>query len=66
MDYCVFSKLYESLVEPVLFYGAGIWGLSEQKKINTVQNKACMYFLGLGKNAAKLHCRATWAGPVAT
>lgn len=54
MDYNVFCKLYESLVEPVLFYGAGIWGLSEQKKINTVQNKACRYFLGLGKNAANI------------
>ena len=54
MDYGVFSKLYESLVKPVLFYGAGIWGLSEQKKINTVQNKACRYFLGLGKNAANI------------
>ena len=38
----------------VFFYGAGIWGLSEQKKINTVQNKACRYFLGLGKNAANI------------
>ena len=54
MDYGVFSKLYESLVEPVLFYGAGIWGLSEQKEINTVQNKACRYFLGLGKTAANI------------
>ena len=54
MDYGVFSKLYVSLVESVLFYGAGIWGLSEQKKINTVQNKACRYFLGLGKNAANI------------
>ena len=41
MDYDVFCKLYESLVEPVLLYGAGLWGLSEQKRVNTVQNKAC-------------------------
>ena len=54
MDYNVFCKLYESLVEPVLFYGAGLWGLSENKKINTVQNKACRYFLGLGKNASNI------------
>lgn len=54
MDYDVFCKLYESLVEPVLFYGAGIWGLSEHKKINTVQNKACRYFLGLGKNGSNI------------
>ena len=54
MDYSVFCNMYESLVEPVLFYGACIWELSEQKKINTVQNKACRYFLGLGKNAANI------------
>ena len=54
MDYSVFCNMYESLVEPLLFYGAYIWGLSEQKKINTVQNKACRYFLGLDKNAANI------------
>ena len=54
MTYDVFCKLYQSLVEPVLFYGAGIWGLGEQKKINTVQNKACRYFLGLGKNSVNV------------
>ena len=25
----VFEKLYESLVEPVLFYASGIWGISD-------------------------------------
>ena len=54
MTYDVFYKLYQLLVKPVLFYGAGILGLGEHKKINTVQNKACRYFLGLGKNAAKM------------
>ena len=57
MDYNVFCKLYESLVEPVLFYGSGLWGLSEHKKINTIQNKACRYFLGLGKNASNIASR---------
>ena len=57
MDYDVFCKLYESLVEPVLLYGAGLWGLSEQKRVNMVQNKACRYFLGLGKNASNLASR---------
>lgn len=57
MDYDVFCKLYESLVEPVLLYGAGLWGLREHKKLNTVQNKACRYFLGLGKNAANIASR---------
>ena len=54
MNYNVFCKLYESSVEPVLFYGAGLWGLSENKKINTVQNKSCRYFLCLGKNASNI------------
>ena len=54
MDYDVFCKLYEFLVEPVLLYSACLWGLSEQKKVNTVQNKACRYFLGLGKYASNL------------
>ena len=54
MDYDVVRKLYESLVEPVLLYGAGLWGLSEQKRVNTVQNKVCRYFLGRCKNASNL------------
>lgn len=29
MDYDVFCKVYESLVEPVLLYDAGSWGLSK-------------------------------------
>ena len=57
MDYDVFCKLYESLVEPVLFYGAGLWGLREHKKISTVQSKACRYFLGLGENASNIASR---------
>ena len=38
----------------MLFYGAGIWGPGEQKKIYTVHNQARRYFLGLRKNAANI------------
>ena len=34
----VFEKLYESLVEPVLFYASGIWGISDYREIQTVIN----------------------------
>ena len=34
-----------------------LWGLSGQKRVNTVQNKECRYFLGLGKNASNLASR---------
>ena len=57
MAYDVFTKLYTSLVEPILYYCSGIWGLSNHSKINTVQNKACRYFLGVGKNAANIVTR---------
>ena len=31
IDYDVFCKLYESLVEPVLLYGAGLWDYLNRK-----------------------------------
>ena len=53
----VFEKFYESLVEPVLFYASGIWGISDYREIQTVQNKACIYFLGGGKCALNVALR---------
>ena len=46
-----------SIVEPVLFYCAGIWGNRYYREINTVLNKACRYFLGTSKNASNLATR---------
>ena len=59
VTYNVFTKLYESLVEPVMLYSASIWGvgIAEQKKIQTVQNKACRYFLGGAKHASNVALR---------
>ena len=53
----VFEKLCESLVEPVLFNASGIWGISDFKEIQSVQNKACRYFLGGGKCASNVALR---------
>jgi hypothetical protein len=52
MSYNVFTKLFNSLVTPILMYGAGIWGTINRNVINTVQNRAGRYFLGVGKFAA--------------
>ena len=52
MNYSVFTKLVETVVEPVLFYGSGIWGLNHYREIDSVLNKACRYFLGTGNNAS--------------
>ena len=49
MTYQVFTKLYESLVQPILLYGASIWGLTEHRLINNVQNRASKIFLGVTK-----------------
>ena len=63
-DYDVFCKLYESFVEAVLLYGAGLCGLSEQKRVNRVQNKVCRYFWALLKTLQTLHHGVTWVGLV--
>ena len=54
MTYDVYNKLIESIVEPVLFYGSGIWGQRYFSEVDTVQNKACRYFLGTTKNASNV------------
>ena len=51
MSYEVYTKLIESVVEPVLFYCSGIWGTRKFPKVQRVLNKACRYFLGVSKNA---------------
>ena len=45
MTFNVYTKLFESVVEPVLFYCAGIWGYTVHSKIETVLNKrvGCVY-----------------------
>ena len=52
MTYSVYSKLYSSIVEPVLFYGSGIWGTKQHAVINAVQQKAMRFFLAVPKNTA--------------
>ena len=35
MTNAVYTKLYTTMVEPVLFYGAGIWGTKQYSLINS-------------------------------
>ena len=51
LPYNVFSKLYDSIVWSTISYGASIWGTKEYTCINAVQNRACRFFLGVGKYA---------------
>ena len=49
MPYDVYSKLYESLVWLVIAYDTSIWGDRSYSCIDTVQNRAMKFFLGVGK-----------------
>ena len=57
MNHSVFTRLYDCLVLPVLNYGAGIWGTASYGCANTIQNRACRFFLGVGKNTSNIATR---------
>jgi len=44
--------LYHSIVLPVIHYGSAIWGHKQYTCINAIHNKACRYYLGVGKYTA--------------
>ena len=47
--YDTYTKLYESLVIPVLLYGSAIWGSTQYAKCETLQNRVMRTFLGASK-----------------
>ncbi|KAL5015362.1 hypothetical protein ScPMuIL_009632 [Solemya velum] len=46
LPYQTFTKLYDSLVWPVIGYGAAIWGTTSHPCIEAVQNRALRFFMG--------------------
>ena len=49
MPYDVYTKLYDTMVWPVINYGASICGIKSFSCISAVQNRAMRFFLGTGK-----------------
>ena len=49
MPFDVYSKLYDSVVWPVISYGVAIWGDQTYSCIEAVQNRVMGFFLGVGK-----------------
>ena len=47
--YSTYTKLYESLVWPIIDYGAAIWGFTKYSCSNTVHHRTCKFFIGVGK-----------------
>ncbi|VDI81213.1 Hypothetical predicted protein, partial [Mytilus galloprovincialis] len=57
MTHSVFTKLYNTMVEPVLLYGSGVWGYKDYSCISSVQTRACKFFLNVGKHTSNLSTR---------
>ncbi len=51
MPFECYTKCYDCIVQATIDYGAPVWGTSTFSSIDAVQNRACRYFLGLGKYA---------------
>jgi hypothetical protein len=57
LTYSGYTKLYNSIVDPILTYASGVWGTKEYKILNTVQNKARRQYLGVPLRTPNM---ATW------
>ncbi len=51
MGYKTYTKLYDSLVTPVIDYGSAIWGSKGYSVIDKVQNRATRFYTGVHKFA---------------
>ena len=51
VPHSVFTQLYDALVQPIIDYGASVWGTTAYSHIKTIQYRAGRFFLGLGKYA---------------
>ncbi|XP_053393694.1 uncharacterized protein LOC128555443 [Mercenaria mercenaria] len=49
MPFDVYTELYDTMVWPVISYGAAIWGTREYSAVNAVHHRACRFYLGVGK-----------------
>lgn len=64
--YSTFTKLYDTLVYPVINYGSAIWGTREYSCINAIQNRAARFFMGLGRYAPNIAVNGDmgWKPPI--
>ena len=58
MTNAVYTKLYTSMVESVLFYGADIWGTKQYSVLNCIQNKAAKLFCSVGRYTSNIPIRS--------
>ena len=58
MPFTCFSKLFQSIALPVINSGSSIWGHKQYTCINAIHNRACRYYLGVGKYIANAALQA--------
>ena len=71
IGYNTYSKLSNSCVAPVTDYCSGVWGFKQFNKIDTMQNIAIRYFLGVHRftpllaiNGLTLSMHRRWANMI--
>ena len=64
MPFECFNKCYDATVQATIDYSAPLWGTQSISCVNAVQNRACRYFLGLGRYApnAAVNGDMGWVG----
>ncbi len=63
LPFRVFTKLCDSLVQPILNYGAAIWGHKSFSAIQAVQNRALRYYLGVGRRTPNVAVQGDMGWP---
>ena len=58
--YDTFTKLINTCVDPVVQYGAGVWGFTAAPQIERVQTRAMRFFLGVHPKAQNSHSSYIW------
>ncbi len=51
LGYNTYTKLYDSLVAPIIDYGSAIWGHKGYENLDKIQNRAIRFFTGVHKFA---------------
>ena len=66
MPFDVFTKLYDTMAWPIISCGAALRGTRDFSSINAVQNRACRFYLGLGKYAPNIAVNGDmgWLPPI--
>ena len=66
MPYDVFTKLFDTMVWPIISYSAAIWGSKSFSCIHAVQNRVMRFFLGTGKYTptASIFGEMVWKPPI--